>query len=683
MAESFAIDVGGTFTDLVVLDESTGTIGTAKVPTTPANPATGVMQAVEKAALRLSSAERFLHGTTLGLNTLLENKGAKVGIITTSGFRDVLEIGRMLWPMYQMHWQQPAPLVPRYLRRDVKERVRADGHVLRPLDEEEVRLAVRDFVEQGVEAVAVCFLHSYVFPDHEQRVGEIIAKEFPALAVTLSHEVTREYREYERTSTTAADALIKKRLNDYISNLATDLREGGFRGSFLLTRCDGGVMSASEARRRPIRTLISGPASGVMGAVAVAQALRLENLIAIDMGGTSFDAALVVNNNPRLRSSVRVENLPLLVPVVDLVSIGAGGGSIAWIDTGGALNVGPESASADPGPMCYGRGGSRPTFTDAALVSGLLNETNFLAGELALDVQAAERGIREQIAEPLGIGLEDAASGIVAVTEAKMGDTLEELTIGRGFDPREFALLSYGGGGSLVAVVLAKRLAIPKIVVPPEPGTFSAWGMLTLDIVHDFARTFVAELAEVSDETWQQQFAELETDAISALEAEEVTRERRALIYSADMRYEGQEHTLNVIVTKTALVEESSSVLRAEFDRAHKIEYGYEMEDPVEITTLRIRAVGQLPKPKPRPGVEKGRNAAGAHKGIRRVVHRASGGGSDWAVYDRDLLAPGNHLVGPAIIEEAAATTLVPESYEALVEQEGYLVITPCREATQ
>ena len=681
MTESFAIDVGGTFTDLVILENTTGSVRTTKVPTTPLNPATGVMRAVERAALDLSTTDRFLHGTTLGVNTLIERKGAKVGIITTNGFRDVLEVGRMLWPMYQMHWDQPRPLVPRYLRREVWERVRADGQVLRALDEDDVRRAVSELAEHGVEAIAVCFLHSYVFPAHERRAGEIIGEEAPHLAVTLSHEVTREYREYERTATTAADALIKERISQYIASLDEGLKQGGFDGAFLLTRCDGGVMSASEARRRPIRTLISGPASGVMGAVAVGQALHLENLIAIDMGGTSFDAALVVKNEPRLRTSVRVENLPLLVPVVDLVAIGAGGGSVAWIDTGGALNVGPESAAADPGPMCYGRGGLRPTFTDAALVSGLLNPTNFLAGELVLDTAAAERGIREQIAEPLGIGLDEAASGIVAVTEAKMGDTLEELTIGRGFDPREFALLSYGGGGSLVAVVLARRLGIPKVVVPPEPGTFSAWGMLTLDIVHDFAKTFVAELATVSLEAWRSQFSSLEEDALRALDDERVPSEARALIYSADMRYEGQEHTLNVIVTRAALAGRKPSELRGEFDRAHEVEYGYAMSDPVEITTLRIRAVGRLPKPVARPSVGQGDSSDRARNGVRRVNHRASGGEASWTVYDRALLWDGHTLVGPAIVEEAAATTLIPESYEAVVEQQGYLVITPARES--
>src|SRR6476659_4486940 len=339
MAQLFAVDVGGTFTDLVVLDEQTGEVSYAKAPTTPQQPARGVLDAIRKSVLELSEATTLFHGTTLGINTMLERKGAKTGLITTRGFRDVLEIGRMLWPMYQLHWDQPAPLVPRYQRKEVTERVRADGSVLTPLAENEVRPVVEELLSEGVESIAVCFLHSYAHPDHELRVAEIVESAFPGVAVTVSHKVTQEYREYERTATTVGDAAIHPLMARYIDDLDLSLRDGGFGGSFLLTRCDGGVMSALEARERPIRTLISGPASGVMGTVAASRWLELGNVIGIDMGGTSFDAALVIDHEPQVASLTKVEGLPLLVPVIELATIGAGGGSIAWIDAGGALNV--------------------------------------------------------------------------------------------------------------------------------------------------------------------------------------------------------------------------------------------------------------------------------------------------------------------------------------------------------
>ncbi len=676
MTQLFAVDVGGTFTDLVVLDGDTGRVSFAKVPTTPADPAEGVVAAVDKARLELPQAGAFFHGTTLGINTMLEHKGARTGLITTRGFRDILEIARMGWPMYQLHWDQPPPLVPRYLRREVAERVRADGTVLTPLDEDEVLREARYLAERGVESIAVCFLHSYAYPDHERRAGEIIARELPSLAVTLSHQVTQEYREYERTATTVGDAAIKPRLARYVDDLERSLRSRGFAGAFLLTRCDGGVMSAAEARQRPIRTLLSGPASGVMGAVALSRWMGVPNIICADMGGTSFDAALVIGHEPALSASTRVEALPLLVPAVELATIGAGGGSIAWIDAGGALNVGPQSAGADPGPICYGKGGVEPTFTDAALVSGLLDPYRFLGGEMALDVGAAREGIRSRIGHPLGLTVEEAAAGIVTLTEAKMAATLEELTIGKGHDPRDFSLLVYGGGGSLVAGALAGRLGIPRVLVPPSPATFSAWGMLTLDVVHDFARTSLAALAELDPGDLRRHLAELEEQAQAALDREGIPPERRTLLPSVDMRYEGQEHTLTIPLDASFLASPDTTELRRVFDRRHAVAYGYSMADPAEVTAYRIRAVGTLDKPR-RPSLElAGESAEHARVGSRRALHRESGGELDWAIYDRDLLRAGNRLRGPAIVEEAAATTLVGPGHELEVDSLGNLVIT-------
>jgi len=676
MTQVFAVDVGGTFSDLVVLDGASGEISFAKAPTTPSEPSKGVLAVISKSPLSLPDASAFFHGTTLGINTMLEHKGAKTGVITTKGFRDILEIARMSWPMYQLHWDQPEPLVPRYLRCEVTERIKADGTILARLNEGELRSAARWLVEHGCESIAVCFLHSYSFPAHERLAGEILSKAFPETSVALSHQVTQEYREYERTATTVGDAAIKPRMVRYIDDLERTLRTEKFKGAFLLTRCDGGVMGAAEAKERPIRTLISGPASGVMGGVALSRWMEVANLICADMGGTSFDAALVIDGEPSLSPMARIEGMPLLVPVIELATIGAGGGSIAWLDAGGSLNVGPHSAGADPGPICYGRGGTEPTFTDAAVVTGLLDPENFLGGEIGLDPKAARDGIKRKIADPLGLSVDEAASGIVALNEARMAATLEELTVGKGFDPRDFSLLAFGGGGSLVASALAGRLGIPRVIVPASPATFSAWGALTLDVVHDFARTSLAALELLSSPVVRRSFARLEKEANAALQREGISANRRVLFRSIDMRYEGQEHTLTLPLDASFLQKLDLSRLRTMFDERHAVVYGYSMADATEVTAYRVRAVGSLDKPKPPKATRGGARAAAARKGARIALHRESGGRLEWMIYDRARLKTGNRLRGPAIIEEAAATTLVAPSQELIVDELGNLVIT-------
>ena len=675
MREDFAVDVGGTFTDLVARDIETGAIRRAKVPTTPADPSQGILSVTRKAGVPLPDVRRFFHGTTFGLNTVLEGKGAKIGLITTRGFRDVLEIARMEWPMYHLHWDQPEPMVPRYLRREVDERMRADGTVLVELDEKGVRAAVRMLLAEGVESIAVCFLHAYAFPEHERRTGEIIESEFPGVDYTLSHLVTPEYREYERTATTAVDAAIKPRMTHYLARLEEGLEAEGFAGGFLVTRCDGGVMSVGEAKRQSVRTLLSGPASGVMGAVALGRQVGVPNLIAIDMGGTSLDAALIVDYDPALSPVVELSGIPMLMPVIEIASIGAGGGSIAWIDAAGNLNVGPRSAGAEPGPACYGKGGTEPTFTDSALTSGLLDADNFLTGEIQLDVAAARDAVERVVGEPLGLSVEDAASGIVTLTEALMAAMLEEIGIGKGYDPRTFALVAYGGGGSLVASALAARLQIPKVIVPRSPATFSAWGMLTLDIVHDFSRTSISRLEAVGVEDLLAALGELQAQAAERLAAEGVDPERRQGIPSIDMRYDGQEHTLTIPLGTAFLESPSLDELRRMFDHRHQVAYGYSMEDPIELVAFRVRAVGTLDKPQTSELQAGSESSDHARIGARTAFHRASGGRLDWTVYDRELLQAGNVVRGPAIVEEGTATTLVAPHQRLSVDVFGNLVI--------
>jgi N-methylhydantoinase A len=436
-------------------------------------------------------------------------------------------------------------------------------------------------------------------------------------------------------------------------------------------------MSGNEVADRSVRTLTSGPASGIMGAAALGRQLGIENVLAVDMGGTSFDAALVVGHEPTIRSIAHIEGVPLLMPVIELATIGAGGGSIAWIDAGGALEMGPHSAGAVPGPICYGRGGTEPTFTDAAVVSGLLDPEYFLGGEIKLDLSAVRERIAERIARPLGLSVDEAASGIVALTEAKMAAMLEEITISKGHDPRDFTLLTYGGGGPLTASALAARLKIPRVIVPSSSSTFSAWGMLTLDIVHDFSKTAVGSLQSLDERgALAGAFVELEARGVDALDREGVGATDRELHYSIDMRYENQEHTLNVAIAADARDTITSSRLRELFDERHKLVYGYVVTDPVEVVAYRVRAVGTLDKPR-RPAVAAGSERSDhALKHARRATHRESGGEFEWRVYDRRLLLSGNVVDGPAIIEEPTTTTLVAPSQRLVVDEAGHLIIS-------
>lgn len=671
----FAIDVGGTFTDLVVRDNVSGNVRRTKVSTTPSDPSEGIRAVIKKAGINLPSVRRFFHGTTFGLNTILENKGARVGLITTRGFRDSLELGRIHWPMYQLHWDQPAPLIPRYLRHEVDERMRADGVVLRPLDEDGVRRAVEDLLANDVEAIAVCFLHSYAWAQHELRVGEILDREYPDLDYTLSHQVTQEYYEYERTATTVVDAAVKPRMVRYLSRLESALEDEGFDGTFFVTRCDGGVMSGSEAKRHNVQTLMSGPASGVMGAVALGRSMGESNLITFDMGGTSVDSALIVDGSPTFGSVADVSGIPLLTPVIDIATIGAGGGSIAWIDQGGVLNVGPQSASAQPGPICVSRGGTEPTFTDAALVSGLLDAENFLGGEIALDIEAARAGIKRVIADPLGLSVEEAASGIIALTEAKCAAMLDDIGLGKGYDPRTFALVAYGGGGSLVASAVASRMQIGKVIIPPAPGTFSAWGMLTLDIVHDFSRTLIARLDALQGSEVVDAFAELHARAVDRLDAERVELDRRQTYMYLDMRYDAQEHSITVPIGAKQLEMQDFDGLRALFNERHEATYGYAMEEEVELVGLRVRAVGSLDKPRVTSSVVGAGSDGQAFIGRRTAWHRESGGQLEWSIFNRDLLETGDEVKGPAIVEEAAATTLVAPGQRLTVDTYGNMIL--------
>ncbi len=667
---SVSADIGGTFTDVVTVDERDGSVVVGKSDTVAEDPTAGVISGLESIGLSLREGSRFLHGTTIGINALLERKGATVGFITTEGFRDVPIIGTGSWPPYLMAWKQTPPLVPRRRCCEVRERIRVDGSIEQAIDVDEVLERVDDLVGQGADAIAVAFFNSYANPVHEQAAGDAIRARHPDLVVVLSHELTRRYREVDRSLTTSAEAYLRPRMRRYFDRLTGGLDEAGFEGQLFITSSDGGVMGGEQARDRALRTLVSGCASGVSGAAAMAARSGWADVLAIDMGGTSFDAAVIHGGKPRILQSAELAGLRFILPMIDLVTIGAGGGSIASVDAAGGLSVGPASAGADPGPACYGRGGELPTFTDAALVAGLLPE-QLLSGGMSLDREIAIEALRTHVAEPLELSIEETAAGIISIIETRMAQTLEELTVGQGLDPRTFTVMAYGGGGPVVAAELASRLDARRVVIPMNPGVFSALGMQTLDIVHEFSRTRISAVSDTTSEQVESVFEELNEEAVEVLHKEQVEDELIQLLGSVEMRYEGQEHTISVPAGIEAV---SLEDLRVSFEDLHEASFGYRIDGEVEIVGYGVRAIGVLSKPNIGVDSEGSDDASAALSGHRRV-HDRSTGASEWPIYQRDLLESGNVIVGPAVIEELTATTVVSASFIASVDPHGNLVL--------
>jgi N-methylhydantoinase A len=671
-----AVDVGGTFTDVIVLDEETNTLRLEKVETTPQDPATGVLQSFEKANARLYDIDYFVHGTTLGLNALLTRTGARVAIVTTKGFRDIYELGRTARdPMYDFKYRKPKTLVPRALAFEVTERCDFQGNVVTPFSRSEATAVARQLLAQKVEAVAVCFLHSYLNPAHELAMEEVLRRECPDLLVTLSHRLSREYREYERTSTAVLDAYIKPIVRSYLEKLDHTLHAGGFRGHFLLTRSGGGAMTVTSAAEQPVHSVLSGPAGGVIGARSLSELTGYGNLITLDMGGTSLDTSLVVRGQIAIEHEAAFENLPIAIPTIDIKTIGAGGGSIAWIDEGEHLQVGPQSAGAVPGPACYRKGGQRPTFTDAALVTGYLDPRNFLGGAIDLDPALARQAIQQQLADHLHISLAQTAAGILRISEAKITGALREISVERGFHPKDFALLAFGGGGGFVATGVARELGVPTVIVPPGPANFSAFGMLMVDVVHDFAQTSVLELNTVDVSAVNQVYTSLTVHGQEALTRDGFPAEKQAFARSADLRYQGQEHTVKVPLPERDLTAGDIMRIADDFSAAHLTHYGHRMDDPVEIVTLRVSAVGLLPRPQLPTIAKDSGDVRAAVKGNRPVYQPGLDRFTDYTVYDRGRLLWGDRVDGPAIIEEASSTTVLHAGDGMVVGRYGELAI--------
>lgn len=671
-----AVDVGGTFTDLILFEERTKRIQLQKVPTTPEDIGKGVVGVIRKAEADLAKIDFFLHGTTIGLNAFLQRRGTPTGLITTEGFRDVLEIARTDRPdMYDMLYQKPPLLVPRYLRLEVKERMNARGEVLCPLDESSAIRALETFKQEGVRSIAVCLLHSYANPQHEAELQALIAKRYPEATVSVSHTISKEYYEYERTVSTVVNAYIKPLLETYVAGLEKRFDSGGFRGKFLILRSSGGAMSPAEAKSTPVHTLFSGPSGGVMGATHLSKMTGLRNLITADAGGTSFDVSLILNGKSILQSHALLDDHKLLLPVLDIRSIGAGGGSIAWIDEGNALQVGPQSAGAQPGPICYGRGGSDPTVTDAAVALGYIDPSNFLGGDIALDQAAAEHGIATKIASPLKMGTTAAACGILTIANAKMAGVIRTMTIERGHDPRNFTLVGFGGAGPLFGASLGEFMNVRQVLIPRFPANFSAWGMLSADLVFDLARTQLENLEEVDWQVINDKFAELESEGRAALERDGCPPERQKLIRSIDARYWAQGHFINLLVKNGRLEESYRPELAKQFHRVHKKVYGHNMDEPVVLASFRVRAIGRVPKITSGRLSERKRRAKLPVKGTRKFPYFITRQVHKWTIYDREQLLAGDSFPGPALIEETTSVSVVPPEHAVRVDDFGNILI--------
>jgi len=668
-----AIDVGGTFTDVVELVGQTGELRFDKVPTTPESPTAGVLDAFGTATVGMSDVAMFTHGTTLGLNALLTRNGARTAVIGTKGFRDVYLLGRTDRRVnYDITYRKPEPLLERYDTFEVSERCLFDGSVHAPIELDDARRVASLVADRGYQSVAVAFLHSYANPDHELAMREILSAVAPEVAVTLSHELSREYREYERTSTAVLDAYVKPTVRRYLASLEDELGRGGFAGRFLVTRSGGGAMTASTAREQPVSLILSGPAGGVIGAAALAGIIDEPNLITIDMGGTSLDASLILDGEPVLYQGAEFEQMPINTPSLYIHTIGAGGGSVIYLDQAGALQVGPQSAGAEPGPASYARGGTAPTFTDAALAIGYLGTAAPLGGKLTLHLDLANKAL-EPVAGELGMSVPALARGAMQISITKIMGAVRAITVEVGRDPKDFALLSFGGAGGLVAVEVAEELGIPKVIVPPGQGAFSAFGMLMADVQHDFSRTLISPLAHLDPAEAQNAYAAMELEADGLLETQGFERGRRTMSRTLDVRYAGQEHSVTVALPDDA--RDMVTTVQQEFAELHERQYGHVMTDPVELTTLRLRATGSVDRPSLPTLDERPAGQSARAVGARPVYVSAEQSAVPYALYTREALLAGDRITGPAVIAEHTATTVIRAGDSLHVGAYGELVI--------
>ncbi|MCZ6538259.1 MAG: hydantoinase/oxoprolinase family protein [Chloroflexi bacterium] len=712
------VDIGGTFTDGTLVDSSTGRVTSSKVLSTPSDPAAAFISAVQKLlemddGIAPGAIEHVVHATTVATNAIIEGKTAKTAFITTEGFRDMLEIARQIRPsLYDLQFEKPRPLVPRQLCFEVPERLDAKGQVVTPLDDKAVAEVVERIAESGVEAVAVCLLHSYRNPEHEQRVGKALRARLPDAIISLSSDVVPEFREYLRASTTVINASVSPIVSTYLAAISEKLRATGVSSELLVMQSNGGVYPAEAAARSPVFMVESGPAAGAVAAAALGSSLGQPNVISFDMGGTTAKASLIRDGKPHVTKDYSVGGVgqgglgafggasgyPIRTPVVDLVEIGAGGGSIAWVDSGGALRVGPHSAGADPGPVCYGLGGSEPTITDANLSLGRLDPDYFAGGEMSLDLDAARTAIRTNCAEPLGMSVEDAAHGIIEIANTAMVNALRLVSVQRGHDPRDFMLIAFGGAGPAHALRIAEEAGIPRILIPMAPGTASALGLLVTDVRMEGSATLIVRSDEVELSRVAAEFERLESAGKEAHRTAASASGDPVFERSVEMRYWGQSFELSVPTPDRPEIDDAwMGELIESFHEAHETAYGFRADDePVELVNLRLTTVGKIARPQMRRLDVTGADVSVASKGERAVYFAESpdgaqstggtrgAGGADSAeskgfvqttVYDRAKLPAGAEFSGPAIVEESDCTTVVHPGWDVTVDDFGNLTI--------
>ena len=696
MTYRIGVDIGGTFTDVVVIDEATAAIHVVKVPTTPADPSEGFLDGLAQALARFSILPAdiafLVHGTTIATNTIIEGKGAQAGLITSLGFSDVLEIAYQTRPtLYDVFYDKPKPLIPRFRCIGVPERIGPDGAVLTPLDEPAVEAAAHALVAAGAESIAIAFLHAYRDPTHERRAAAAIARAVPGLPVILSSDVCPEYREYPRTSTAVVNAVLLPKVGPYIARLEQRLAAQGIATPLHLMTSSGGIIGAATAKALPVHLVESGPAAGVIGAAFIAQHLADptlgQHILALDIGGTTAKVALVDDGKPALADEFEVgaaarptttagrgQGYPVKTPVISLVEIGAGGGSIARIDQGGALTVGPESAGAVPGPACYARGGAHPTITDANLVLGRLDPGFFLGGALTLDLEAARAAIAT-LATAMNLGIEQTAQAIVDIANAKMIAALDFISVQRGIDPRAYALVPSGGGGPLHAAAIAGAMGIRTVIIPPTPGLNSALGLLATDVKHDLVRTIYRRIAKYTDHELWSQLDDMAATGTRLLTQNDIPTDRQSIHRKAELSYLGQSYSLASTVEAREGPETLPNTLEyldQDFRAQHRQKYGFASPaDPTLLTTLRVTAIGRIDRPTLHAPAPKRPVAPKAHRPVFFANVPV-----ETQVYDRTDLPPGHTIHGPAIIEQMDTTTLLPPGAQAITDPSGALIIT-------
>lgn len=676
MGYMIGVDVGGTFTDFSVFNLETGELFHYKDSSTPGDPSRAIVKGV-KDVLEIKKAQArdvvyLAHGTTVGTNALIEKKGARVGLITTEGFKDLMEIGNQKRPsLYDLQAQKPVPLIPSGCNIGVRERIRYDGSVYTPLDEENVRQAVRQLKQYGVQAIAVCTLFSFIKPAHENRIKEIIAEEYPEVYTTISSELAPEFREYSRMSTTVLNSYLGPVMKKYVNNFQTSVREMGIQAEPYITQSNGSIISIKETIDCPIKCAVSGPSAGVVAASFIGRQCNADKIITFDMGGTSADISLIENFTPQVSNEREVEGYPARIPMINIITIGAGGGSIAQIDEGGALKVGPKSAGAVPGPACYGRGGTQPVVTDANIVLGKLNQKRILGGRMEVYLDLAHEALDRCICEKSGLSRAQAANGIITVVNSNMVRAVRSVSVEKGYDVREFSLMAFGGAGPLHACEVAKELGIRQVIIPPHPGTLCSLGLLLADTKFDMSRTLILEGKVENLPKFNEQFADMIHQGSEALDREGVTKERRCFEFAVDMRYQRQNFEISIPVPTGEMTEQDLRRAIADFHAEHKRSYGYCNEQaPVQFVSYRASAIGIIDKPEMTEQPLCPAAPAPVPLETRSVLFQGESEYRPTPVYRRESFIPGQSIAGPCICEQMDTTLVVPESW--IIHVDGY-----------